>query len=329
MMKENTLLKKRKSTLLETLMSPEISILIPLLILCVYTSFVSDAFLATKNIQVIIRYTAFVGTLAIGEAFVFMCGETDLSIGCCSALTSVVFAWLIANGGMPVWLSLVITLALGALVGAVNAFFTLVLKMNSWIVTMATQYICIGFATAICKGKAISGLGDGISTFSAARPLGLSWMFFVMLAFLVVTEIVVRYTPIGRQVHSVGLSVEAARIAGIHVNKVKALCMVFASFMGAVCGVLQCVGNVAANATVGKGNEFPAMICCVIGGVSANGGKGSMLGVLFGVVMYQTMKNALQMLGFNSNAQLVLTGIILILAVSVDVLKTKLRRKRG
>lgn len=326
-MKGKTLVKSRKATLLDTLMSPEVSILIPLLILCIYTSTVSDAFLATKNIQVVLRYTAFVGTLAIGEAFVLMSGETDLSIGTCSALTSVIFAWLIANGGMPVWLSLVITLAVGALVGAVNAFFTLVLKMNSWIVTMATQYICIGFATAICKGKAISGLGKGIQSMSAARPLGLSWMFFIMLAFLVLTEIVVRFTPVGRKVHSVGLNVMAARVAGIHV--VKALCMVFASFMGAVCGVLQCIGNVAANATVGKGNEFPAIICCVIGGVSANGGKGSMLGVLFGVIMYQTMKNCLQLLGFNSNAQLVLTGIILILAVSVDVLKTKLSRKRG
>lgn len=328
-MKGNTLVKSQKATLLDTLMSPEVSILIPLLILCIYTSTVSDAFLATKNIQVILRYTAFVGTLAIGEAFVLMSGETDLSIGCCSALTSVVFAWLIANGGVPVWLSLIITLALGVLVGAVNAFFTLILKMNSWIVTMATQYICIGFATVICKGKAISGLGSGIQAMSAGRPLGLSWMFFIMLSFLVLTEIVVRFTPIGRKVHSVGLNVMAARVAGIHVIKVKALCMVFASFMGAVCGVLQCVGNVAANATVGKGNEFPAIICCVIGGVSANGGKGSMLGVLFGVIMYQTMKNCLQLLGFNSNAQLVLTGIILIMAVSVDVLKTKLSRKRG
>lgn len=328
-MKERDLVKKRKSTLLDTLMSPEVSILIPLLILCVYTSSVSEAFLAVKNIQVIIRYTAFIGTLAIGEAFVLMSGETDLSIGCCSALTSVIFAYLIANFGFPVWASLLVTLCVGVAVGCVNAFLTTVLKMNSWIVTMSTQYICIGFATVICKGKAISGLGEGIQAMSAGRPLGLSWMFFIMLAFLIITEIVVRFTPIGRQVHSVGLNVNAARVAGINVNKVKSLCLVFASFMGAVCGVLQCIGNVAANATVGKGNEFPAIICCVIGGVSANGGKGSMLGVLFGVFMYQTMKNCLQLLGFNSNAQLVLTGIILIMAVSVDVLKTKLSRKHG
>lgn len=324
-----TKLKKSRSTLLETLMSPEISILIPLIILCVYTSSVSDTFLRLKNIQVILRYAAFIGTLAVGEAFALMAGEIDLSIGTCSTLTSVVFAASISMLGLHPLVAIILALCTGALVGSVNAFFRLKFNMNSWIVTMAMQYVCLGFATVICKGKAIGGLGAGVSALSSARPLGLSWMFFIMIAFMLVTEVVVRFTPIGRKVHSVGLNVEAARIAGIRNRRVTAMCMIFSGFMGAVCGILQCVSNVAANATVGQGNEFPAIICCVIGGVSSSGGKGTMLGVLVGVIMYQTMKNCLQLLGFSANAQLVLTGIILILAVSVDILKTKIGQRGG
>ncbi len=328
MTKETRLKSRGNATLLETLMSPEISILIPLLILCIYTSTVAPTFLKLKNIQVILRYTAFVGTLAVGEAFALMCGEIDLSIGTCSTLSGVIFAVALSQMGMNLLTAILLALLIGLIVGSINAFLTLVCGMTSWIVTMAMQYVCIGFATVICHGKAISKLGDTVQAINTARPLGLSWMFFIMIAFMLVTEILIRFTPLGRIVHSVGLNPMAARVAGVNVKKTKALCMIFCSCMGSVCGILQVINTVAANDALGKGNEFPAIICCVIGGVSSSGGKGSMLGVLVGVFMYQTMKNCLQILGFNSNAQLVLTGIILILAVAIDVFKGKLSLKR-
>lgn len=329
MNKTNRLKAHRQNTLLETLMSPEISILLPLIVLCIYTSTVSPTFFKLKNIQVIIRYCAFIGALAIGQAFALMTGEIDLSVGTCSTLTSIIFACTIAWGGQSVAVAVVVTLLVGILVGCVNAFFTLVCKMNSWIVTISMQYVCIGLATVICKGKSISGLGKGITAFCQARPLGLSWMIIIVLAILVLTEIITRFTPVGRKIHAVGLSVEAARVAGIHVNRVKALSMIFCSFMASVCGILQCISNTGANASTGEGNEFPSIICCVIGGVSTNGGKGSMLGVLLGVVMYQTLKNCLQMLGFSNNAQLVLTGLVLVLAVCFDILKSRIKQKSG
>lgn len=328
MIKPNTLKKWNKATLLETLMSPEISILIPLVILCIYTSSVAPTFFRLKNIQVILRYTAFVGTLAIGEAFALMCGEIDLSIGTCSTLAGVIFAVALSQFGVSLVAAVFMALLVAIIIGLLNSLLTLAFGMTSWIVTMATQYVCIGFATVICRGQAISGLGKTVQAINTARPLGISWMFFVMVAFLVLTEILIRFTPVGRTVHSVGLNPMAARIAGVNVKLTKTLCMVFCSFMGGVCGILQVINTIAANDALGKGSEFPAIICCVIGGVSSAGGKGSMLGVFVGVLMYQTMKNCLQMLGCNSNTQMVLTGIILILAVAIDVFKGKLSKKR-
>lgn len=327
-MKELRLRRLNRATLLDTLMSPEISILIPLVILCVYTSFVAPTFLQIRNIQVILRYTAFIGTLAIGEAFALMCGEIDLSIGTCSTLAGVIFAVALSVYGTNLFVAILLAILVAMLVGVLNSVLTLLFGMTSWIVTMATQYMCIGFATVICRGAAISGLGDTVKAMNAARPLGLSWMFFIMLGILAITEVLIRFTPIGRAIHSVGLNPMAARIAGINVKLTKALCMIFCSVMGGVCGILQVINTVAANDALGKGNEFPAIICCVIGGVSSAGGKGSMLGVFVGVLMYQTMKNCLQMLGFNSNTQMVLTGVILILAVAIDVFKGKLSLKR-
>ena len=296
-MNELRLKKLNKTTLLDTLMSPEISILIPLVILCIYTSTVAPAFLQIKNIQVILRYTAFIGSLAIGEAFALMCGEIDLSIGTCSPWPALYFAVALVYG-TNLFVAILLAILVAMLVGILNSVLTLLFGMTSWIVTMATQYICIGFATVICRGAAISGLGDAVKAMNAARPLGLSWMFFIMLGILVITEVLIRFTPIGRAIHSVGLNPMAARIAGINVKLTKALCMIFCSIMGGVCGILQVINTVAANDALGKGNEFAAIICCVIGGASSAGGKGSMLGVFAGVLMYQTMKNCPQMLGF-------------------------------
>lgn len=326
-MKQPIRLGNRKQSVFEMLMSPEVSVLIPLIILCVYTSTVTPNFLKIKNIQVIIRYCAFIGALAIGEAFALMCGEIDLSVGTCSTLTSIIFATLIANFGVPPLVAVLLALIVGLIVGCINAFLTLVCKVNSWISTIAMQYVCVGLATVICKGKSINGLGEAITNFSTARPLGLSWMIFIVLGFFILTEIAIRFTSIGRQVHSVGINEKAARVAGIHVKKVKWLCFVFSSFMAAVCGILQCINSTGANHSTGEGNDFPAIICCAIGGVSTNGGKGSLLGVLFGVVMYQTLKNCLQLLGLSNNVQLVLTGAILLLAVCFDVMKTRLKQR--
>ena len=226
-MNELRLKKLNKTTLLDTLMSPEISILIPLVILCIYTSTVAPAFLQIKNIQVILRYTAFIGSLAIGEAFALMCGEIDLSIGTCSTLAGVIFAVALAVYGTNLFVAILLAILVAMLVGILNSVLTLLFGMTSWIVTMATQYICIGFATVICRGAAISGLGDTVKAMNAARPLGLSWMFFIMLGILIITEILIRFTPIGRAIHSVGLNPMAARIAGINVKLTKALCMIF------------------------------------------------------------------------------------------------------
>ena len=328
------MIKDKKSTVskpgmsaAEILMTPEISMMIVLAALCLYTSSVNPAFFAVKNIQIILRNCAFIGALAIGEAFALMSGEIDLSIGCNATLCSLVFAYTsIILGWNPV-ASVLAGLLTGIGVGLVNAFVTLKAGMTSWITTLSTQYICKGFGIVISKGGAIAALQGGFVTMSEARPLGLSWMLFIVLGILLVMGIFMQFTPMGRKVHAVGISPEASRIAGLKVLKTKGLCLVFAGGMAAVCGILQTISSLSGSPTTGVGNEFPAIICCAIGGVSTAGGKGTMWGVLIGVLMYQTLKNCLQTLGLNGNYQLVVTGIVLLVAVAFDLMKKSFRLK--
>ena len=315
----------RGNMFINALMSPEISILIPLIILCIYTGITKPAFLATKNLQIIVRYSAFIGVLALGQALVLMTGEIDLSIGTCSMLCSIVFTQLAINVGWAAWLSIVMGILTGTAVGLANAFFSFRLNISSWIVTLSTQYICKGIATVISKGLVIHSLDGGFVAFSKARPLGMTWMLWIVVALFIIAEIVTRFTPVGRIVQAIGISNDASRIAGINVQRVKTLCMVFAGTMAGVCGVLQSIGTLSGSPATGIGNEFPAIICCAIGGVSTNGGKGTLLGTMIGVLMYQTLKNCLLLLGLENNYQLVFTGVILVLAVCFDILKSKMQ----
>ena len=330
-------MRKRKETsgaragmsLAEILMTPEISMMIVLIVLCVYTNMVNPAFFAVKNIQIILRNCAFIGALAIGEAFALMCGEIDLSIGCNSMLCSLVFAYAAITMELHPVIAVLAGLLTGIVVGVVNAVMTLKFGMTSWITTLATQYICKGLGTILSKGGAIASLEGGFETISRARPLGLSWMLFVVILILLVMGVLMQFTPVGRKVHAVGISPEASRIAGLNVKRIKGLCLIFAGGMAGVCGVLQSISSLSGSPTTGVGNEFPAIICCAIGGVSTTGGKGTMWGVFVGFLMYQTLKNCLQTLGLNSNLQLVVTGVILLIAVTFDLVKKNFRFQKG
>lgn len=326
--RKKSTISKQGMSIAEILMTPEISMLIVLIVLCIYTNSVNQAFFAVKNIQIILRNCAFIGALAVGEAFALMCGEIDLSIGCNATLCSLVFAYVSITLGWSPIVSILAGLLTGIVVGLVNAFVTLKLGMTSWITTLSTQYICKGLGTIISKGGAIASLKGGFVVMSKARPLGLSWMLFIVLGIIFIMGIFMQFTPMGRKVHAVGISPEASRIAGLKVTLIKGLCMVFAGSMAAVCGILQTISSLSGSPVTGIGNEFPAIICCAIGGVSTTGGKGTMWGVFIGLLMYQTLKNCLQTLGLNGNYQMVVTGIVLLVAVAFDLIKKNFRFKR-
>lgn len=316
-----------KGSMLAAMMSPEVSLLIPLLILVAITSYVKPSFLTVKNFQVILRFATFVAVLAIGEALVLMSGEIDLSIGANSAVAAVVFAICAITFQWPAFFAILAGLLAGALMGALNGFLCCCCGLSSWITTLSTQFLCTGLAVTLAKGEPVSTLNDAYGAFAAAKPMGISWLFFIMLGILVIMEIVVRFMPFGRNLQAVGGNKDAALMAGINVRAVKWVALILAGVMAAVCGIMTAVNAQSAAPNTGPGMEFSAIICCAIGGISMAGGSGSILGVGIGVMMLQVLKNCMQMLKVENNWQLVATGIILILAVYFDIVKKKLQEK--
>ena len=307
-------------------LTPEIGVLIPIIIFCVVTTILKPKFLTWKYFSSILNGCIFIGAASLAQGFASIAGEIDLSVGMNGCLSGIMMAIACDRWGFGLVPCLLVGLLCGALVGFVNGFCTAKLKLSSWITTLATQFICQGLAVTICQGEPISIKPLGTSTFTRARPLGLTWLFFIFIALLIICDQVVRRTKFGYKLRAVGGNQNAAMMAGINVAGVRIAAMVLAGIFAAIGGMFDVLNNATANSNFGGGREFRTIICVNIGGIAA--GSGSMLGVGLGVMMFHVLWYALRILKVDTNLQLVLIGLVLVLAVLLDIYRKRYEARR-
>ena len=310
------------------LLNPEIGVLIPIIILSAVTTSIKPSFFTWKYFASILTGSIFIGAATLGEGFVILSGEIDLSVGMNGTISGVVAAYACIHWGFGIVPTLLVGLATGALVGAVNGFCVTRLRLSSWITTLATQYICNGLAVTISDGYSMPITSLGTSGFTRARPLGLSWLFFIFIGLIVVCDLVVRNTKLGYNVLAVGGNVEAAQMTGINVKRVKMMVFIVSGIFAAIGGLFDVLVNASASSTFGAGREFRAIISVAIGGISMSGGTGSMYGAALGVLLFHTLWYALRILKIDTNLQLVLIGFILLLSVLLDILRKRVDNRR-
>lgn len=321
--------KNRKSDLaLRILLNPEIGILIPILLVCVVTTILKPNFLTWRYISSILVGSIFIGAATLGECLVIMSGEIDLSVGYNGCLAGVVMGIAASAWGLPLVPCLLLCLATGAVVGALNGFCVCQLGLSSWITTLATQFICQGLAVTICQGQPLSIMSLGTSEFVREKPLGLNWLFFIFIVLILLLDILLRRTRYGYYLRSVGGNQDASIMAGINAKRVKIIAFVLAGVFAAVGGMFDVLNAGASNSVFGNGREFRAIICCAIGGISMSGGAGSSFGVALGVLLFHTLWYCLRILDVNTNLQLVLIGLILVLSVIMDVQRKRLEARK-
>ena len=309
-------------------MTPEIGILIPILIIMAVTASINESLLTWKYFSTILTGSIFIGMASLSESLVIMVGEIDLSIGMTGCLAGVICGITCDSLGWPLIPCILATLVTGMLVGAFNGYLVTKLGLSSWITTLATQFICQGLAVTISDGLTIPIEALGTKVFTRPKPLGLSWLFFVFIAMIVVLDFVVRKTTFGYRLRAVGGNKEAAQMAGINVNRIKMLVFVLAGALAAVSGLFDVLTSQSASSTYGSGREFRAIICVAIGGISMAGGEGSIYGVGLGVLLFHVLWNCLRLLKVDTNLQLVLIGAILVLAVLMDIQRKRMDAKR-
>lgn len=281
----------------------------------------SPRFLDARNFANILTQSANVAIIAVGMTFVLLLAGVDLSVGAamyvCAAVAGLYFKDLPAPAAMALMVSV------GALFGAVNALFIVGLGIAAFVVTLATLFIGRGLALHLSETKMVFA-GDAVLAFGQGAFLGISYAVWTMAVVLLIAFWVQQSTPYGRYLYAIGADRDGARKAGIPVRRV-----IFATYV--LCGALAGLGGfisfsqvAAASSGFGLQKEFPVIAAAVLGGTSLFGGRGSVLGSVFGAILIQTVQNGLVLLNANPYLYPLVISAIIFIAVLLDSQRTRI-----
>jgi ribose transport system permease protein len=287
-------------------------------IMLIIFSLTSDVFFTAENLRNIGVAAAALAAVSFGQTFTVLTAGLDLSVGSTVALVSVVAAYGIRSHGIAI--GVVEGLLAGTCVGVVNGLAITRLNVFPFIATLATLSIVSGLALNLSGGVPVSGLPENFGDFAFTRLWGLPAPFIVALVVLAVSYFILRYTRFGRHIYAVGGNEEAARLSGIVVNRVKILAYMFCSFFAAVGSIVLTARVSSGQPTLGTSLPLESVAAVVLGGVSLFGGRGSVIGVAFGVAFVSILGNGLNLLNVSSYTQMMVIGAALILAVAMDQL---------
>lgn len=302
----------------------EVGVLIPLIVVTVVFTGIRPVFLSQTNIDGILLAVSYVGVIAVGQSFLMVSGEFDLSVGSTAGLAAVSAAWFMTHG-MPTVVGIVLGIVIGIAVGAVNAFAVVKLRIPAFIATLGMLYIAEGVTLLIGGGGTIFPLPSIIGTIGSARVLHLSYSFLLFIFLVICGELILRKTTFGRSAYATGGNPEVARIAGINVGRVKTVAFLVTGALASVAGILIMASVASADSQIGSGYELTVIAGVVVGGVSLFGGIGSIIGAFLGVLLLQVVQSGLVVVGLSANWQTVAVGLITIIAVGIDVLRRRIK----
>ena len=282
-------------------------------------------FLTWDNWKNILLQSSTVAIVALGQAVILITGNFDLSLGRMVCLTSCVGATLMKNAGMATGPAILIMFAIGLVLGAANGALTAYVGVPAFIATLGTQYICYGVAKLLTQAVPIPKMPEAIGWLGRGYILNgyIPICVLLMLGLYIIAQFVTVKTKVGRNLYAVGGSREAAFFSGINVKLYYfgtfVLAGVLATFGGLV--LMSRLNSVAV--TNGQNYEFDAVIGSIIGGVSLAGGKGRVIGTMFGCIFLITLFNGFSQMGVDPFIQDVLKGVVLVIAITLDVLSNR------
>ena len=286
----------------------------------------------------IIEASSVLGVMSIGLALVIITGNMDLSVESVAALAAMTVGILFCSAGIgigvtlyPEWLmvpvSVLIALAMGGAIGALNGLLIVKVKMNAFIITLASYIWVRGLVVAISGGRSAQDLAPSIRWFAIQRVLGIPLTAWIAISCFVIFSLIMAKTPFGRHLKMIGGNEQATYRAGIRVTRNLILSFVLAGAIAGLAGWLLTIRTSGATANLGVGLLFTAFAAVVIGGVSLKGGVGSLPGVYAGVLLLSSINTAINLMGLPANFTQVIHGALVLAAVLLDTLKQTLRQK--
>lgn len=303
----------------------EASIIIAFLALCLFFWWQKpNVFLKPANLAVIMRFVATYGLLAIGEVLVIITGGIDLSVGSMTALTGVIVATLMMKGigfvpPAGIVPSIVIVLTIAALIGLWHGLCVTKLRIPPFIITLGTWLMARGMAAFITRGYPIVFPSDfSFLVLGQGEVYQIPIMFIVLVIVALIIFFILNSTTLGRHIYAVGGDIEAARVSGVNVDRVRIFCYASSGLMAGLVGILLASRLGQGTPTVGSAYELWAIAATVIGGTSLFGGEGTVLGAILGAAIMGVMSNGMVLVNLSSYLQDVVLGIVLVIAVIYD-----------
>ncbi len=297
-------------------------------------SFVSPVFLTFQNLTNIVRQVSIIGVIAIGVTFIIITTGIDLSSGSVLALVGVIVASLsqsVVMTDQPVsmtlnpYFAISVGLVVGALTGFINGFLTAYGRLPAFIATLGMMTIARGGALLYTNGRPVARLNPTFFELGTGSFMGIPIPIWVYIVIAVVSFILLSKTTFGRHVFAIGGNLNAAKLCGINVKKSLVIVYTYAGFLSAVAGVLLVTRTAAGNPAYGLGYELDAIASTVIGGTSLSGGIGSIPLCVVGTLIIGVVNNSMDLMGVNAYFQQIVKGLIILVAVLIDMNKHKER----
>jgi ribose transport system permease protein len=294
-----------------------------LLVLFIAFAIANDKFLSSSNLFTIARQVSMFGIAAVGMTFVILIGGIDLAAGSIITLVNVVAAFLMVKMHFSIFAAIITSLILAALIGALNGFMVANIKMPAIIATFATQIIFEGAAYLLSGGTPIHGFDPRFKIIGQGYVGPVPVPVIIMAVCFILGAFILNKTYFGRYFYAVGGNEEASRLSGIKVNSVKFMIYVLSGLFAGIAGIVMLSRTNSAQPTAGKGFEFDVITCVVLGGVSVSGGYGKISNVIAGTLIIGILTNGMVLMNVSTYMQMVVKGIVLILAVGFDSLQSQ------
>lgn len=317
----------QKSLSLKRLLKVDyLAVIVALVLEVAIFGILSPYFFTMNNLLTILQYCALTGLVALPYTLLMISGNFDMSMGSQVALISCIVAMICHDntiGWGTVLLSILVALIVGGICGWINSMFILKVGLPPFIATMAMMQALRGIAYLLTNGSSIMVTSKVFGILGRRKTLGIPNTVYILVVFIVIFAIIAKYTVFGRRAYTIGGNETAARLSGINVHRNVTILYIINSAMCGLVGMLYTSQLGAAMPSSNANFAFDVISAVVLGGCAMNGGKGNMAGTVMGVLILAILDNGLIMLNVSSHWQLVCSGVVLLIAVSIDALKQK------
>jgi len=293
---------------------------------CLFFATQSDRFLTLQNFSLILQQVMVVGTIAIGQTLIILTAGIDLSCGMIMALGSIVMTKMAADFGLSAPVAIMLGIGVTTLFGLINGLLVTKAKLPPFIVTLGMLNIAFAITQLYSGSQTITEVSEGLTWLGNSFRIGQTNILYgvvLMLALYFITWLFLRETAPGRHIYAVGNNPEATRLTGISTDKVLLGVYVLAGVFYGIASLLSVARIGAGDPNAGQTENLDAITAVVLGGTSLFGGRGIIIGTLVGALIVGVFRNGLTLMGVSSVYQILVTGVLVILAVLTDQMSRK------